>query len=43
MPGLVAIGRLMCTVPEITEIDVNPLMVHAEGEGVTALDALIVT
>ena len=38
-----AIDRLMQSVPEVTEIDVNPLMVHAEGEGATALDALIVT
>ena len=37
-----AIGRLMPTVPELTEIDVNPLMVHGKGQGVTALDALIV-
>ena len=37
-----AIGRLMHTVPELTEIDVNPLMVHAKGQGATALDALIV-
>jgi succinyl-CoA synthetase beta subunit len=40
--GLIAIGQLMQTVPELTEIDVNPLMVHAKGQGVTALDALIV-
>jgi len=40
---VMAIDRLMQTVPEVTEIDVNPLMVHAEGEGATALDALIVT
>jgi acyl-CoA synthetase (NDP forming) len=37
------IGRLMLTQPEIDEIDVNPLMVHAHGEGATALDALVVT
>jgi acyl-CoA synthetase (NDP forming) len=37
-----AIGRLMQSVPELTEIDINPLMVHAKGQGVTALDALIV-
>jgi acyl-CoA synthetase (NDP forming) len=40
---VLAIGRLMQTVPELVEIDVNPLMVHAKGQGVTALDALIVT
>jgi hypothetical protein len=33
----------MRTIPEITEIDVNPLMVHGKGQGATALDALIVT
>jgi acyl-CoA synthetase (NDP forming) len=37
-----AIGRLMQAVQELTEIDVNPLMVHGKGQGVTALDALIV-
>jgi hypothetical protein len=37
------IGRLMRTRPEIVEIDVNPLVAHGKGEGVTALDALIVT
>jgi succinyl-CoA synthetase beta subunit len=40
---VMAIDRLMQSVRDITEIDVNPLMVHAEGEGATALDALIVT
>jgi acyl-CoA synthetase (NDP forming) len=38
-----ALGRLMRTHPEIVEVDVNPLMVHAAGHGATALDALIVT
>jgi acyl-CoA synthetase (NDP forming) len=37
-----AIGRLMRTMPEIVEIDVNPLMVHPAGQGATALDALVV-
>ncbi|HLH87182.1 MAG TPA: acetate--CoA ligase family protein [Xanthobacteraceae bacterium] len=40
--AVLAIGRLMQGVPQIGEVDVNPLMVHAAGEGATALDALIV-
>jgi acyl-CoA synthetase (NDP forming) len=40
---VMAIGRLMQTVPEVSEVDVNPLMVHAKGQGAIALDALIVT
>ena len=40
--AVLAIGRLMRTTPGIVEIDVNPLVVHAKGQGVTALDALIV-
>jgi succinyl-CoA synthetase beta subunit len=36
------IGRLMLTKPEITEIDVNPLIGHRDGKGVMALDALII-
>jgi succinyl-CoA synthetase beta subunit len=41
--AVMAIGRLMQAVPELTEIDVNPLMAHPKGQGATALDALIVT
>jgi acyl-CoA synthetase (NDP forming) len=41
--AVLALGRLMMTVPDIVEIDINPLMVHGAGLGVTALDALIVT
>jgi acyl-CoA synthetase (NDP forming) len=40
--AVMALGRLMRTQPDIVEIDINPLMVHAKGEGATALDALIV-
>jgi hypothetical protein len=32
----------MQSIPEISEIDINPLTVYAKGEGATALDALIV-
>ena len=39
----VSLGKLMRAHPEIVEVDINPLMVHAEGAGATALDALIVT
>ncbi len=38
-----ALGRLMRARPDIIEVDINPLMVHAAGQGATALDALIVT
>ena len=39
---VLAIGQLMQAVPEIAEIDINPLMVHTKDDGATALDALIV-
>ena len=41
--AVMSIGRLMRTMPELTEIDINPLVVHGKGQGATALDALIVT
>ena len=37
------VGRLMLTEPRIAEIDLNPVFVHPAGEGLTAVDALIVT
>jgi acyl-CoA synthetase (NDP forming) len=36
------LAALMLANPEITEIDVNPLIALPEGEGVIALDALFV-
>jgi hypothetical protein len=39
---VLAVSGLMQSAPEISEIDINPLMVHAKGEGATVLDALIV-
>jgi acyl-CoA synthetase (NDP forming) len=36
-----ALGAFMSAHPEIGEVDINPLIAFAEGEGVLALDALI--
>jgi len=38
-----SLGRLLLARPDIIDIEINPLMVHAHGHGATALDALIVT
>ena len=38
---LVGLSEIAMTIPEIKEIDINPLLVNAEGK-VTAVDALIV-
>jgi acyl-CoA synthetase (NDP forming) len=37
------LGDLVEASPAVTEIEINPLLAHAEGEGALALDALIVT
>ncbi|MBV9239091.1 MAG: acetate--CoA ligase family protein, partial [Xanthobacteraceae bacterium] len=37
------VGRLMTHAQDIVEIDINPVFAHGVGEGVTAVDALIVT
>jgi acyl-CoA synthetase (NDP forming) len=39
---VVRLGAIMRGTPELTEVDLNPLVVYAEGEGVIALDALFV-
>ena len=41
--AVVKVGQLMQEVPDIQEIDINPLVVYPKGRGVLALDALIVT
>lgn len=38
---IVDMGRVMTGNPRIREIDLNPVIVHAAGEGVVALDALM--
>jgi len=38
---IVEMGRVMAGNPEIREIDLNPVIVHPKGEGVVALDALM--
>jgi acyl-CoA synthetase (NDP forming) len=37
-----AVGELISGCPAIREIDINPIVVYAEGKGAIALDALIV-
>lgn len=37
------LGSLAAAHPEISEIDINPLIVYPEGQGVLALDALVVS
>ena len=36
------LGVFICSEPAIQEIDINPVLVYAEGQGAVALDALIV-
>jgi acetate---CoA ligase (ADP-forming) len=38
---IVTMGRVMTGNPRIREIDLNPVIVHPKGEGVVALDALM--
>ena len=36
------LGALICAMPDLQEIELNPLRVYPEGQGVMALDALVV-
>ena len=36
------LSQLVCDHPEISEIDINPLMVHEDGRGASVLDARII-
>ena len=38
-----SLGQIMRACTEIIKVDINPLIAHPNGEGVTALDALIIT
>jgi acyl-CoA synthetase (NDP forming) len=40
--AVATLGAFMRAHPEVSEVDINPLMVFGEGEGALALDALIV-
>ncbi len=37
------VGRIILTMPDLVEIDINPLGVYPAGKGAVALDALLVT
>jgi acetyl coenzyme A synthetase (ADP forming)-like protein len=39
---LVCISDMVIDLPEITELDINPLLVHAEGKGATVADCRII-
>jgi acetyltransferase len=40
--ALVSLSDMVANHPEIREMDINPLMVHAEGEGATVADCRII-
>ena len=39
---LVCLSDLMMNHPQIKEIDINPLLAHAEGQGATVADCRII-
>jgi acetate---CoA ligase (ADP-forming) len=42
MDSLERLSQLACDHPEIQEIDMNPLIVHSQGEGASVVDARII-
>lgn len=38
---LLRLSNMVCDLPEISELDINPLIVHAEGEGSSVADSRI--
>ena len=40
--GLLRLSQLVNDFPQITELDINPVMVKAKGEGTVAIDARII-
>jgi len=40
--ALLRVGRLMADLPEVAEVDLNPLIVGPAGEGAWAVDVRIV-
>jgi hypothetical protein len=40
---IVRLGQVLSDVPSIREVDLNPVIAYPVGQGVMALDALIVT
>jgi len=40
--ALLRVGQLVCDFPEITEIDINPLIVYPRGQGAMAIDMRLV-
>ena len=39
----VQFGDMFLASPEVSEFEINPVMVRAQGQGIAAVDALVVT
>ena len=42
LDALLRINQLVTDFPEITELDINPLMVYQEGQGAVAIDMRLI-